>query len=205
MRLKTISYAWLMKPLLFTLLCFVVSSALGAQTGYRLVHPDGTVEYSDVPIPGGDAIKLREAPTIKMAPPLPSPATKDSAQGRAGSSLRADGTISITSPRAGQTLWFDEAGVTVSVTLSPPLQSGQQISISLDGRPVASGSGTAINIGQVYRGSHTVSASVVDSSGKTLLSSPAISFHLRQYSAIGREPPPSNAPSPTTADEFFGE
>ena len=205
MQLKTISYAWLMKPLLFSLLFLVVASPFAAETGYRLVHPDGTVEFSDVPIPGGEAIKLREAPTIKMAPPAPSSTTKSSVQRRGGSRKSADGSISITSPKAGQTLWFDEAGVSVSVNLSQHLESGQVITVSLDGKPVASGSGSSFNIGPVFRGSHTVSASVVDSSGKIVLSSPAVSFHLRQYSAIGRESPPPEEGSPGIPDDYFGE
>lgn len=197
-----------MKHLLLSLLFFAVSTAFAAETGYRLVHPDGTVEYSDVPIPGGEAIKLHEAATIKMAPTAPSTTTKDSEQRRHTSNQGDDavtGTIHITSPQEGQTLWFDEAGIVVTVTISQPLQDGQQIRVSVDGMPVASGSGSSFNIGQVYRGSHSVSASIVDSYGKTLLTSPAVDFYLRQHSAIGREPSPSEKPSPTTPDEYFGE
>ncbi len=197
-----------MKLALSLLILSMAAPLFAAETGYRVVHPDGTVEYSDVPVPGGEEIKLREAPTIKMVPAAPSSTTKSPVQQR-GEPARVDGTaggaISIVSPQADQTLWFNEAGITVSVNVSPGLQSEQQIVINLDGKRVASGSGSSFNVGVVYRGSHSLTASVVDSNGKILFSSPSVNFYLRQHSAIKREPEssPPNADSPSDSDEYF--
>jgi hypothetical protein len=176
-------------PLSLLLLC----ASLGAETGYRYVHPDGTVEFSDQPIPGGEEIKLREAPTIHLAPPPSSqtPTTSSKGGSPTGESKSSSGnsTITISSPQPEQTLWYDEAGVNVSVTITPELQSGEKVVITLDGSVVASGSGSSFNIGEVYRGSHSLSASIVSSSGALLSSSSPVTFYMRHYSAIDRRQP----------------
>ncbi len=99
-----------------------------------------------------------------------------------------NGTITITSPQPDQTIRFAETGITVAVSVTPALQSGETINISLDGRIVASGSGSSFNVGEVYRGSHTLSASVVDSSGTVLFTSSPVTFYIQQHSILRDEP-----------------
>jgi len=181
-----------MRGLLLLTLLFTIS-AFGAETGYRYVHPDGTVEFSDQPIPGGEEIKLREAPTIQLVPPSSTPSsTTSTPRGTLGgdsSGGTESSTISISSPQPEQTLWYDVAGMSVSVTVTPELQSGEIVVITLDGSVVASGSSSNFNIGEVYRGSHTLSASIVSGSGSVLASSAAVTFYIRQHSAIDRRQP----------------
>ncbi|MCW8917320.1 MAG: hypothetical protein OQL08_00680 [Gammaproteobacteria bacterium] len=182
-----------MKQLL--LLVLVSCSAGAAQTGYRLIHPDGTVEFSDQPLPAGEAIELREAPTIWFAPPSPPPVTTP--QGKKRDALEADrqGKISITAPRADETLWFDESGVTASVVVTPPLQDGQKIVIRVDGREVASGTGSSFRLGVLYRGTHTLSAAIVTAAGALVASAPSVTFHVRQPSVLNRTAPPAPPPA----------
>jgi hypothetical protein len=157
-----------------------------ASTGYRLVHPDGTVEFTDQPISGGVEIELREAPTIQFAPVSPSSTDSRSKKGGTDNSKSAEGMLSITvtSPREGETVWFDGSGVTVSISVSPALKAEQNIVISLDGKEAARGSGSNFTFGEVTRGSHTLSAGIVDAGGAVLLRSTPISFHVRQHTVI---------------------
>lgn len=168
--------------------------------GYRLVHPDGTVEFSDQPLPKGEEIELREAPTIQFAPATPSPATQQTTvEGRSGSKGSKGGeaggrSVLVVTPQADETVWFDEAGVLVSVAVMPTLLSGQQIAIILDGKVVATGSGSNFQLARVERGSHTLSANIIDAGGSVVSSSPSITFHLRQHTAIKRVPPSETTP-----------
>ena len=175
---------------IFLLLLFFCSVAQ-AETGYRFVHPDGTVEFSDQPIPGGEEIKLRLAPAIKFAPVTPTLPPPDSRSKKvgAGNDAESAASITITSPGANETFWFDGSGISVSVSINPALKSGQQIAISLDGKVVASGTGSSFYLGEVFRGSHTLIAMVKNASGIVLFSSPPVSFYVRQHSAIKRPPP----------------
>ncbi|MEN8169280.1 MAG: hypothetical protein ABFS08_03570 [Pseudomonadota bacterium] len=163
------------------------------------MHPDGTVEFSDQPIVGGEEIELREAPETEFVPVAPSPVTQT--RGRKGGAAsregESSGTITISSPQPNETIWFDGSGVTVSVTLGSALESGQKVEITFDGKVVASGTATSFHLGEVYRGSHTLSAAVVDVGGSLLFSSPQISFHMRQHSVI--KPLESDEENPTFA------
>ena len=177
----------------YLLLFLVVCSVSQAETGYRIVHPDGTVEFSDEPMSGAEAIKLRPVPTIEFVPITPSSSIKGS-ESSSKSDDAISGSITITSPQDGQTLWFDESGLMVEVAVDPALKSGQKIQISLDGKPVSSGTGRSFNLGIVYRGSHSLQASVVSATGSSLYSSAPLSFNVKQHSLIKRKPPspPSN-------------
>lgn len=195
-----------MRRFLLPILMITVSAASAAQTGYRLVHPDGTVEYSDEPIPGGEEIKLREAPTIEFAPATPATTGQGdtSANGkRAGGGEAAASEITITSPQPNQTVWYDDMGMSVSVSVKPPAEEGAVITITLNGSVVATGSGSSFHIGRVYRGSHTLRASVTKADGTVLATSPAVTFHMRQHSVLDRKPPPAEEnrqPGPSSRD-----
>jgi hypothetical protein len=165
--------------------------------GYRLVHPDGTVEFSDQPLPRGEEIELREAPTIQFAPATPSPATQQTTVDGKSASKGGEASgrsVLVVTPQADSTVWFDEAGVVVSVAVMPSLLSGQQIAITLDGRVVATGSGSSFQLAGVERGSHTLSASIIDTGGSVVTSSPTITFYLRQHTAIKQVPPSDTTP-----------
>jgi hypothetical protein len=171
-----------MKQLLLVLL--LLPSLLLAETGYRLVHPDGTVEFSDEPIPGGEEIILRDVPTIHMVPVTPLPATTEKAK----EADKDSGSITITSPMPEQTLEFDEAGVNVSVSVTPGLRDGQKVVIYLDGSEAASGETTSYTVKDVYRGAHTLSSSVVSAGGSVLFSSQTVTFYIQQKSLLRKKP-----------------
>jgi hypothetical protein len=167
-----------------------------AETGYRQIHPDGTVEFSDQPLPGGEEIELREAPTIQFVPPSPPGATAvGRQQGAAGSKDSGAMAITITSPLPQQTVWFSDSGITASVAVTPALQGGQKIVIRVDGKRVASGTGSSFNLGLLYRGSHTLTATIVTASDEVISASPPVTFHVRQHSTIKRTDP-LTPPSP---------
>jgi hypothetical protein len=166
---------------------FIIGSVAVAETGYRFVHPDGTVEFSDKPIPqGGEEIKLREAPTIQFVPVTPSLGGVS----QSNKPVKDGAVINITSPQTEETLWFDGSGVAVSVSVTPALQSDQTIVISLDGKVVASGSGSSFHLVEVYRGTHSLSASIIAADGSVTSSSLPITFYMRQHTSIKRPPSP---------------
>lgn len=186
-----------MKTLLLSLLLFLAPAAWSAEIGYRLVHPDGTVEFSDQPLPQGEEIELREAPTIQFVPNTPSPVPQQTTAGGASGSKGGEvssPSISVVTPQADGTLWFDDAGVTVTVAVIPSLRNGQQIVVTLDGKVVASGSGSSFKLAGVERGTHTLSAAIIGDAGSVVASSASITFHLRQHSAIKRAPPSDTPP-----------
>jgi hypothetical protein len=177
-----------MKRLLLLLL--VTCSANAAETGYRLLHPDGTVEFSDKPMPTGEKIELREAPTIQFVPSSSHSTSGATAQGsQQWAESSKDVAITITAPLPQQVVWFSDSGITASVAVTPALQGGQKIVIGVDGKQVASGTGSSFNLGLLYRGSHTLTATVVNAGDVVVASSPTVTFHVRQHSTIKRTDP----------------
>jgi hypothetical protein len=163
------------------LLVLVSLPLMAADTGYRIVHPDGTVEFTDDPTRGGEEIPLREAPTYK-SPPVPSPSSEGASSASEQRQPRAYETVTILSPQSEQTIWFDGRGVSVSVQVTPPLAADHHVIIEMDGNEVASGRGSSFSISGVFRGSHSLKATVVDAQGKRLLSSDPVTFHMKRHS-----------------------
>lgn len=188
-----------MKRLLLILVTLVAAKAFAAGSGYRLVHPDGSVEFSDQPIPGREEIKLREAPTIQFVPAAPAQKPASSVSGKGGDKASPRG-VTIVSPQPDQTLWFGESEPVVSVAAGA-LEKGEKIIIILDGNEVTSGTGNSFHLGQVYRGTHSVTAAIVNESGEILFSSPTVTFHMRQHSLFERRD--KQAAEPTSGEPYL--
>lgn len=171
-----------MKRMIIPLLLFALPLA-AAETGYRIVHPDGTVEFTDDPTRGGEPIQLREAPTIQSVSP-PTGSSQSSVPAPADPATEAQQvsyeSLEITSPQQDQTIWFDGSSIPVSVNISPRLGKQDEVVILLDGQEVARGRGSSFNLPQVYRGTHTLEAHIV-SGGSVVIRSPAVNFHMRRH------------------------
>lgn len=174
---------------LFALLMVISLPLMAADTGYRIVHPDGTVEFTDDDTKGGEAIPLQEVPSYQSdAPPpagVPSAANGNGAQ--TANEKTDEGevdyqSVAIVSPQQDETVWFDTRGLQVNVRVTPKLAEGHLVVIYLDGAEAARGAQTRLNISRIFRGTHSLKAVIQDSAGTTLLSSTPVSFHMRQHS-----------------------
>ena len=172
---------------LIALLMLVSLPLIAADTGYRIVHPDGTVEFTDDDTKGGEAIPLEEVPGYQSdgsASPAESPVNSEqstSSQDPDKSEVVYE-SITVISPQQEETVWFDGSGVQVNVRVTPALAEGHQVVIYLDGSEAVRGAQTSLTIPRVFRGTHSLQAVIQDSSGSTRLSSPSVTFHMRQHS-----------------------
>jgi hypothetical protein len=164
------------------MLTLVSLSAQAAETGYRIVHPDGSVEYTDQAVEGAEPITLPEIPTYSSPPSPPARTGGTPSRPAQPEQKTVSASIAITSPSKEQTLWFSEEGMAVAVQVSPALRQGEQVVIRLDGSEVARGSGSSFTLKQVYRGSHLLSAAIVDAQGNVISEAPPITFYMRQHS-----------------------
>lgn len=175
-----LDYAVTMRRIIFLyLIC--ITPLLAAESGYRIVHPDGTVEFTDQPVEGAEPIPLPDIPTYAT------PASKVKG-GQATTSEKpqqkkqATRSITISRPAAEETVRFSETGMAVSVSVKPALDKGEQVIIRLDGSEVARGESTSFTLQDVYRGTHMLSATLVDSNGSVISESSPITFYMRQHS-----------------------
>lgn len=153
---------------------------------YKTIGPDGTVIFSDQPAPDAEKVRLPPVPTY-TAPKLPPPAESAPAgeQGDAGQAA-AYKTFALASPAGPEATVRDTAGnISVRVKIDPALQAeaGHRIQFLLDGvaqgEPVAA---VGLTFQNVDRGSHTVSAQLLDAGGNVLRTTNTVTVFLHRPS-----------------------
>jgi len=153
------------------------------QQAYRWTDENGQVHYSDRPAPGATEVRLRgaqgyapAAPRAEAAPSAAEPATAEEA-------VRPYTVFNVIQPSQQETLWNIGTVVNVQVDLQPGLQTGHHLGAYLDGQLVDVGAtGTQFQLTDVFRGTHTLQAVVLDASGGEVLRSLAVTFMVQQTS-----------------------
>jgi hypothetical protein len=164
---------------------------------YKTVTETGEIIYSDTPTPGAERIHLPELPTY-TPPPLPR-FTPSPAKQPVKSLYNS---MTFTEPAEDATVRDNQGVVQIRIELAPPLMTrlGHKVQFYLDnkphGIPVES---TAIGFSNIDRGTHSVSAYVVDKDENPMMSAPAVSFHMHRESINNPNNPnnPKNKPKPT--------
>lgn len=161
---------------IFLLVGLLAASAVLAQA-FRWVDEDGVVHYSDRPQPGAEEIVLPRANTTsvrRISPPEPS--DQDGTEPEAP--FRYE-DLEIVSPAADETLWNIEGVLSVSLALSPGLKSGHRVRVYFDGE-ARFVTGTSFQVSEVHRGTHNLQAEVLDETGKLMIRSQPLQFHVQQ-------------------------
>jgi hypothetical protein len=163
---------------IYILLGVLAATAVLADDAWKWTDEDGIVHYSDVPVEGAEPVNLSEF--NKKTGARISNGRTSRAKDEPEKEFLYD-SITIASPGAGETLWNIEGLLNVSVAVSPELQRGHRIRAYFDGdaRDV---SGTSFQLLEVYRGTHSLQAEIVDQTGKVIMRSPANRFYVQQNS-----------------------
>ena len=155
----------------------VIMGSVVAETVYKTVDESGNIIFTDRPSKNAEEIKLQELQTIKN--PNPAKHTPRSKQPEdKGSAYK---TFLIANPENGLGLRSNSGNVTISLTLEPPLRAGHVIIVTMDGKQVSNGPAASVSLQNQERGSHSLSASVVDANGKQIISTSS-SFSLLRAS-----------------------
>ena len=100
-------------------------------------------------------------------------------------SQSANRSAEIIAPTEQQVLWNLATRLPVRVSVDPALASSDQIQILLDGQPIGEPISTTETVVQpVYRGEHTISANIIDSTGTIIFVGQPITFYVHQ-AAVG--------------------
>lgn len=170
-------------------LLVIFATAVAAGEMWRWVDERGIVHYSDRPHPGAERVNVAPAQSYS-APALPSPQRAEE-PGPATDPAVPYSRLTIVSPGDGETLWNIGGELNVRVTADPELQAGHELQVYLDGKRVegvAQGGGQ-FTIPDVYRGEHTLRASIADDQGGELMSSATIVFYVHQASLLNPNRP----------------
>ncbi|MGE3295726.1 MAG: DUF4124 domain-containing protein [Porticoccaceae bacterium] len=158
--------------------------AIGAdQTVYRVIDAQGKVSYTDTPPKDGAA----EAVILKGVNTQPAMDVRKTdvrkADAPAAESAVTYTRIEITSPVNDSTIPPGQLNVMVQLQLEPVLQPGHRIQFYLDNEPQGPAAATtAITLSDLYRGSRSIHATVVDANGVRMAQSNSVVIHVKRRS-----------------------
>ncbi len=163
---------------------------------YKSINAAGEVVYSDTPTKGAEVLEMPELPTYTP------PAITESAPAAAEPATTAVySELVFVKPEDDATIRSNQGVISAELKLVPALRirSKHRIQFYLDGEPHGEpGTSIRTTMGNVDRGEHNLSASVLDSSGETVISSDPVIFHLhRQTINNPNHPNNPNRPRPT--------
>ncbi len=159
----------------------VASTVAAAATVYKWVDENGVVHFSDQPHENAQKVELK-APQTYSAPKSPTGPAQPS-RAPIPKSAPAYTSCSISEPSDDQ-MFMNTSTVTAGVNVVPPIRPGDTAIVTLDGQrvPGVPANGGQFTISPVDRGTHSIQMTVQDSSGKTVCSSTAVTFHVNQPS-----------------------
>lgn len=167
------------------LLCLLLLVPLLAQAEiYRWVDENGKTVYSDRPREGAKRIDL---PPLTTYEPGKEQRSTSSGNGAANEKQEIYKSLSITRPANDHTFVDNTGTVAVDIAISPALRPTDEIVLQLDDASVSI-QATGYTFENVFRGTHTLKASVVDRLGNTLITSSPVVFHVRRHSILQKKP-----------------
>ncbi len=170
-----------MKPFLVAVALLL---ALPAQAEvYRIVNPDGSITFTDQPQQGAEAVKLPPVSTYP-APRVSAPVQASS--GQDGESADASySSFVVAAPAPETTIRDNQGNVSMQIRVEPALQveRGHRIQFMVDGVDQGEPSASAgVTFQNMDRGSHSLSARLIDAEGTTLMTAPAVTVFVRRAS-----------------------
>jgi uncharacterized protein DUF4124 len=174
------------------LLSVLSTSAASAAPAWTWVDSNGTVHFSDKPQPGATQIELqgvqgfgsqRQGTTRPPAAGATTAARSQSQSQPAPANQAAYRAVTIVSPLEQQTLWNLGGNLSVQLAVDPGLRPGHRVDIVLDGqRRNLNTTSSAITVPEVFRGTHTLEAVVLDTAGAEVSRSGPTTFMVQQTS-----------------------
>ena len=155
----------------------ILSTAAAGGTAYKSIGPDGTVNFSDRPMPNAEEVRLPE-PSTYAPPALPQGAGLPLSSAPPVSGGEYSG-FAITAPKNEETLHNRDRWVDIDLSLDPGLLEGDTFTLILDGAELAKGLRTnQMRLTDVERGPHQLEATIYDAAGQEVLRSRPIRFYL---------------------------
>lgn len=161
------------------LISLLLSLALSAYTSaevYKTVDKNGRVTYTDVPPANTEAkpIELKSINSIPAATVTPPTDAQPSNNTQGAQNYQ----VQILAPENGITLMPDQRSITISISLSSSLENDDMLIYKIDDSTLAKTSEMSYIIAEPPRGEHSLTVEVVNSEGKSLAQSNAITVFV---------------------------
>ncbi len=158
----------------FAYVACLLPVSLGAQEVYKTITKEGKVVFSDTPQQNSE--KVETELTNLQAP------TQVSTQQYSSSKQKSsEYKVRLTSPKSGFKLGPSQRSLSMSVAVTPSLEVGYRVEFWIDGKRVrgpSKSTSASYPMGIKMRGKHSVTAKIVNSSGKAVASSSSATIHV---------------------------
>lgn len=170
-----------MRILVLPVLVLLTWPPLAAAEIYRYEDENGRVIFSDQP-PDEQATPLELEPLTTVPPRQLQPIADEEPRAQATEPANYE-SLTIAAPVHDGTVISAPGSVNIRLQSKPALdvKKGHRVHIYLDGKPVQQGlTQLSASLEYVDRGTHQLSARIVDAEGRELIKSDSITFHLRR-------------------------
>lgn len=185
------------------LVCTISLSMAGVNSTaavYKTTDAEGNVEFTDVPPNRGSSAESTESTestesiesTVELpasnvyTPDVPARAVVPTREEPAEAPAFNYQSVAIVSPENDSAVRENAGNVTIVTQVEPGLQEGHSIQVVLDGQPWPDTARGSLRLTNIDRGTHTISAQIVDESNQVLLTSAPVTFHLLRISVLTR-------------------
>ena len=193
------NYSKTMRILILIIMCLLVNIA--AAKVFKHVDKDGNITYTDVPTSTTDkAVQQTPMTTYKPAP-VP---TTDTGTGTGTDkdnkpetkAVTHYDTLSIASPTENEAIRANSGTITVDVQSQPELNvsEGHQYVILVDGEAQQTSQSNNISISNLDRGTHSLSAQILDKDNNVLVSSAPVQINILRASIQNPNHPAARRP-----------
>lgn len=171
----------LSRKALFFFICSNIVLPLHAnQVIYQWTDEKGELHFSDKQQPGAEKRIVKEVQSyqpLNVNKKQSSPKTTENTQQTDQAKIYK--SIEFLKPQDNETIRIASANLPVSLSIEPEMSENHLIQFYLDDKAVGTPQKElTYTYNDVYRGSHTLSASIQDQNGKTLLSTKAITIFM---------------------------
>ncbi len=187
---RTAALAWIL-----VILTALFSGVVQADKIYRTVDENGNVVFSDLPpankqsssdAPQKSETKQAEIevePVNTYESAVATPRQEYSGESKPSTRAAYYQVLDIMQPSPDESLRDNAGNVTIIAAVQPDMRSDHSLQLVMDGTESgASAEGNSISLGNVDRGTHTISLRIVDRGGNVLIESDPVTFHLQRYS-----------------------
>ncbi len=174
-----------MKILSIILMTIAVMSAHAEL--FKWKDAEGNIIYSDQPPPGKEKseakVEKETLPQIIAVPAEQPTSISSSSSPKEKISYNKVKSLVITEPKHDEALRENSGNVSINVRVDPInfAENGSILAIYMDGKEVAKGPETSVQLLNVDRGTHTLKVELINSAGNVILATRPTVFHLQRY------------------------
>ena len=189
------NYSKTMRILILIIMCLLVNIA--AAKVFKHVDKDGNITYTDVPTSTTD--KTVQQTPMTTYKPVPAPTTdtgtdKDNKQ--EPKAVTNYDALNITSPADKAVIRANSGTITVEIQSLPGLNTdaGHQFVILIDGQAQQTSQANSITVNNLDRGTHSLSAQILDKDNNVLVSSTPVQINILRASIQNPNHPAARRP-----------